>query len=93
MLYARIPGDLSPSHEECAFNAGIPFDTAHAPGAYVCNWNGFLLRVPAQAAAVAGHVNLIGSEPLFVTRISDDPDLPLAEARERARENHLAIAF
>lgn len=46
----------------------IPFDSIRAPGTYVCNWNGHLLRVPESALVPDGVINLVGPEPLFVTR-------------------------
>lgn len=60
-----------------------PLDTVTTPGAYICNWSGHLLRVPADSLAPGGPlaVNIIGGEPLTVTKISDDPTVPLARAR------------
>ena len=71
----------------------IPFDSIRSPGAYVCNWNGHLLRVPETALVPDGVINIIGSEPLFVTKISDDPAVPLTKARRAAAELRLATSF
>lgn len=75
--------------------AGIPFDTIAAPGCYVCNWNGFLLRVPEAMVGAGARppINLVGGEPLFVTRISSDPDIPVTQARRLARERYLKVSF
>lgn len=71
----------------------IPFDSIRAPGSYVCNWNGHLLRVPAAALIPNSVMNLVGAEPLYVTKISDDPALPLSQARAAARRYHLTPGF
>jgi len=71
----------------------IPFDSIRAPGAYVCNWNGHLLRVPERALVPDGVINIIGPEPLLVTKISDDPSVPLARARQAARQYNLSANF
>jgi hypothetical protein len=73
--------------------ASIPFDSIRAPGAYVCNWNGHLLRVPPRALMPDSVINLVGPEPLYVTKISDDPAVPLSEARQAAARLSLATAF
>jgi hypothetical protein len=71
----------------------IPFDSIRAPGAYVCNWNGHLLRVPEKALVPDGVINLVGPEPLYVTQISDDPAIPLRSARHAAQDMRLPVAF
>ncbi len=73
----------------------IPFDTISAPGTYVCNWNGYLLRVPEGALGPSsGRIfNLVGTEPLFVTKISDDPGLPVLRARQIAGDHALKASF
>ncbi len=71
----------------------IPFDSIRAPGTYVCNWNGHLLRVPESALVPDGVINLVGPEPLFVTKISDDPAVPLGRARQVATDMQLAVSF
>jgi hypothetical protein len=72
----------------------IPFDSIHAPGSYVCNWNGHLLRVPDGGLMIDGsQINLVGPTPLFVTKISDDPQIPLSRARELASECCVTPSF
>lgn len=75
--------------------ASIPFDTISAPGAYVCNWSGYLLRVPRDSLQAEHRpvINLVGSAPLFVTKISDDPDVPACTARALAAERNLKTSF
>jgi hypothetical protein len=73
----------------------VPFDAITAAGAYVCNWSGHLLRVPEHSLRPQGAlaVNMIGGEPLTVTKISDDPDLPLSAARGLARSLGVSVGF
>jgi hypothetical protein len=75
--------------------ASIPFDTIASPGAYVCNWSGYLLRVSPDSLQ-ADHrpmINLVGSTPLFVTKISDDPEVSACQARALAAERNLKTSF
>jgi hypothetical protein len=61
----------------------IPFDQINEPGAYVCNWSGHLLRVP-QDGVTPGRsplLNIVGPQPLFVIKISDDPYVSITKAR------------
>lgn len=72
----------------------IPFDAIRSPGSYICNWNGHLLRIPAGTVRPEGEpINLVGPTPLFVTKISDDPGLPLSQARELATELRVKPSF
>jgi hypothetical protein len=73
----------------------IPFDRIEERGAYICNWSGHLLRVP-EAIIAAGRstgINIVGSEPLTVTKISDNPLIPLRQAKETARQFELSTNF
>lgn len=73
----------------------VPFDAITSAGAYVCNWSGHLLRVPQHSLLPGGPLalNLVGGEPLTVTKISDDPDLPLSEARGLAGSYGVSVGF
>jgi hypothetical protein len=61
----------------------IPFDNINEPGTYVCNWSGHLLRVPEDGIANGRSplVNMVGPQPLFVTKISDNPYITLTKAK------------
>ncbi len=73
----------------------VPLDTINSPGTYLCNWSGHLLRVPPATIDADGcnRLNIVGSEPLTVTKLSDDHDLPLSKARGLAWCFGLPIAF
>jgi hypothetical protein len=54
-----------------------------------------LLRI-AERSLAAGNslgVNIVGAEPLTVTKISDNPDVPLATARGLAASYGLTVGF
>ncbi len=75
--------------------ASFPLDAISTPGAYVCNWSGHLLRVPREAVS-GGRTpsfNIVGTEPLTVTKISDDPNVPLRFAKRTAQELALRVTF
>ncbi|MEW6251036.1 MAG: hypothetical protein AB1716_10345 [Planctomycetota bacterium] len=80
-----------------AVNNGVrvPLDTIRAPGAYVCDWSGHLLRVPPGSLAAEGllPVNIVGGAPLTATKISDDADVPIARARSVAWSFGLSVGF
>ena len=72
-----------------------PFDAINEPGAYICNWSGHLLRVP-QDAVTAGRspkLNIVGLEPLMVTKISDNPYITLTKAKLLAANFDLNVNF
>lgn len=61
----------------------IPFESLQEPGCYVCNWSGHLLRVPPDGVAPGRSpvISIFGTEPLFVTKISDNPYIPVTKAK------------
>ena len=81
--------------------AQVPLDTVDAPGAYVCNWSGHLLRISERSLLPAGPLalNIVGAEPLTVTRISENPDLRCVRFiasyphRHRLRNNNYSLSF
>ena len=77
------------------FGAVIPFENINEPGCYICNWSGHLLRVPEDGVAAGRSplVNIIGCEPLFVTKLSDNPYIPLTKAKMIASNLDCAVNF
>jgi hypothetical protein len=55
---------------EKALGTKVPFENIQEPGCYICNWSGHLLRVPEDGIAPGRSplLNLVGNEPLFVTK-------------------------
>lgn len=75
--------------------ATVPLDTIGSAGAYICNWSGHLLRVPE--SSIGGSrplgLNIVGREPLLVTKISENPRVPLSEARSLAAAFGVGASF
>ncbi len=73
----------------------IPFDCIREPGTYISNWTGHLIRVPEDALQLGRSplIEIRGKEPLFVTKLSDDPFLSLSKARMLAADLDIAVNF
>ncbi|MEP0845825.1 MAG: hypothetical protein HRF50_03270 [Phycisphaerae bacterium] len=73
----------------------IPFESINDCGAYICNWSGHLLRVP-EDGVIPGRspaVNMVGPQPLTVTKISDNPFITVTKAKLLASNYDLAVNF
>jgi hypothetical protein len=90
---AICPAETGDTDERTLLGASIPFDVIHDPGAYVCNWSGHLLRISGEAPTHDGLLNLVGSEPLLVTKISDNPMIAVNRARALATQLALTVNF
>jgi len=73
----------------------IPFDAIQDAGCYVCNWSGHLLRVPDDGVAAGRSplISIVGGEPLFVTKLSDNPFITLTKAKMIASNLDCAVNF
>jgi hypothetical protein len=73
----------------------IPFDQINEPGCYICHWSGHLLRVPPDGITPGRSplVNMVGYDPLYVTKVSDNPFIPVTKARMLAANFDLAVNF
>ncbi len=73
----------------------IPFENITDPGCYVCNWSGHLLRVPQDGVAPGRSplINIVGCETLFVTKISENPYIPLTKAKMLACNHDINVNF
>ena len=73
----------------------LPFDGIHEPGTYVCKWSGHLLRVPQDGFTTerTPRISVIGANPLLVTKLDDDPFIPVNRARLLAAEQDVAVNF
>lgn len=77
------------------FGTQIPFEAINEPGCYVCNWSGHLVRVPEDAVKMGRSplLSIKGTEPLFVTRLSADPYVPVSKARMLAADCDVTVNF
>ena len=75
--------------------AMVPFEAINEPGCYICNWTGHLMRVPPDGVAPGRSplLNIIGQDTLYVTKISDDPYIPVTKARLLAANCDVAVNF
>ena len=91
----RTTNSQETSNPSFAPGSTLPFESICQPGAYICNWSGHLLRVPADGV-IPGRsptINMVGNEPLIVTWISNDPFVPLTTARLQASNFDLNVSF
>ncbi len=76
-------------------NERLAFADVNMPGTYVDNETGHLFRVP-EDALVGGRsplIEIVSKSPTMVTRISEDPWLPISKARQTAADSDLYISF
>ena len=80
-------------HKTCGTQ--VPFEGINDAGCYVCNWSGHLLRVPEDAIKPGRSplMCITGNEPLFVTKISEDPYVAISKARLLAANCDLCVNF
>lgn len=73
----------------------VPFDSLNEPGTYICDWSGHMVRVPGDSLKPGRSPLMIitGKEPLFLTKISDDPFIPISKARLLAANCDLEVNF
>jgi len=73
----------------------VAFEAIQEPGCYICNWSGHLLRVPEDgiAAGRSPLVNIIGNEPLFVTKLSENPFITITKAKMIASNLDCSVNF
>ena len=77
------------------FGTQIPFEAINVPGCYICNWSGHLLRVPEDSIKPGRSplLNIVGTTPLFLTKISNDPFMPVSKARLLAAQCDVLVNF
>ena len=91
--------NASQSTQFCETSASVgttmPFESIKEPGCYICNWTGHLLRVPEDGVAPGRSplLNIVGTEPLVVTKISENPYLTLTKAKIIAANIDVNVNF
>ena len=85
----------SHSNTEADCGQTLPWSRICEPGCYVCNWSGHLLRVPDDAIAPGRSplINMVGCEPLFVTKISNNPFVSVTKAKLLACNADVHVNF
>ena len=78
-----------------AMGTRVAFDSIQDPGCYICNWSGHLLRIPEDGVAPGRSplVNMVGTDPLWVTKVSENPFITLTKARMLASNLDISVNF
>ena len=83
------------THGTQGFGTQMPYESINEPGCYVCNWSGHVLRIPEDGIKPGRSplLNMLGTEQLFVTKICNDPYIPLSKARMLAADCDVHVNF
>lgn len=75
--------------------AVIPFGEINTPGTYLSNWTGHLIRVPDDGVKQGRSpvIEILGKEPMLLTRLSEDPFIGTTKARMLAADLDLPVNF
>ncbi len=76
-------------------NYTVPFNEMTEPGAYYFHPTGWLYRIPDEALA-AGHspvLSINSVDECLVTKISDDPWIPVNKARQICSDRDYMVNF
>ena len=92
---------MSPTGKNEDFTAGYgigaksTFENLNEQGTYLSNWSGHLIRVPSDAIKPGRSpvIEILGKEPMFVTKLSNDPFVGLTKARLIAADLDLPVEF
>ena len=73
----------------------LPFAELDSPGTYIANETGELFRIPADALASerSPNIDIVSKTPTLLTKISNDPWVPISRARQIAADADLNISF
>lgn len=73
----------------------IPFEEINTPGTYLSNWTGHLVRVPDDGVKQGRSpvIEILGKEPMLLTRLSTDPFIGMTKARMLAADLDLPVNF
>ncbi len=73
----------------------VPFNELSEPGAYYCNHTGWLYRIPNDCLTL-GHspvMNICSLDKCLVTKVSEDPWVPVNKARTICCNWDFAVNF
>ncbi len=88
----EIPSAL----EKGTIGGKLAFDDINQPGAYISNWDGYLLRVSdvsLKPGSLSPLMDIVGKKPLYVTKISNNPYIELSKARQVAANLDYEVNF
>lgn len=95
MLENRKLQTADPAQHHAAGLMTCEFSQISSPGLYVETRTGTLLRVPSDGVAPSRSpvISVVGKDPWIVTKISQDPFLPITKARMIAADLDLPVDF
>jgi hypothetical protein len=95
MSTATASNPSTPTYKTSNCGTVFPFDNINEPGTYICQWSGHLLRVPEDGVmnGRSPMLNIIGAEPLYVTKICENPWITISKARLLASNYDLHVNF
>jgi hypothetical protein len=73
----------------------MPYEKMNQPGTYYFHGTGMLMRVPPEALS-PGHspvIPIVWRDECYVTRISNDPWLPISKARQICANQDWTVNF
>lgn len=73
----------------------VAFSEVNQPGAYLCHWSGHLIRVPEDALKPGRSpvLDIVSNDELYVTKLADNPFIPITKARMIACDLDLPVNF
>ena len=85
----------APTYEPTTWGPQLPFSEVHDPGCYFSNTTGHMIRIPEDALRPGRSpaIEILAREEMAVTKLSDDPFLPISQARMIAADRDLAVNF
>ncbi len=94
-MSATSQGTSDPSRSADGRGSTFCFDQINEPGTYLCNWSGHLLRVPEDGVKPGRSpvLEIVGREPLYATKLAQDPFITLTKARMIAANLDLPVGF
>lgn len=95
MRYMVTASEQKHEYESTGVGTRVAFGDVNEPGCYVCEWSGHLLRVPGDGIKPGRSpvLSITGPEPLFVTKLSNDPYIAVTKARLIAADLDVAVNF
>ncbi len=83
--------------EKALQNVGAQYrwDALAEPGTYYSNWSGHLFRIPEHGLkpGFSPVIEILGKEPMIVTKLSSDPYICISKARMISADLDLRVNF
>jgi hypothetical protein len=89
------PTTEAPVNNPMTHRERVPFDQVQTPGCYVQNNTGILYRIPEEALSTGRSplIEMVCKADTTVTKISQDPWIPISKARQLTADADLYPNF